>query len=117
MSDGDELGNRATREAPKQGRGIAEQVFVVSSAMVGVCLTLMGLVRLIASVSPIQTLADELLTIVAGIFLISCLAAYLAVRTRRATMRLRYERVADWAFISGMIAIVAAGAVVAFHIF
>ena len=106
-----------SHETQKAGRGIADQVFVVSSAMVGVCLTLMGLVRLIGSVSPVQTLADELLTIVAAIFLVSCLAAYLSVRTRSTTYRLRYERAADWAFISGMIAIVAAGAVVAFHIF
>jgi hypothetical protein len=94
-------------------RRIAEQVFVVSAAMVGVCLTLMGLVGIISSLDSIATLTDELLAAVAMVFLVACLSAYLSLRTASVSMERRWERVADIAFVIGMVAMVLVGALVA----
>ncbi len=109
-----------TRESEQPGepgaRGLADQIFVVSAAMVGVCLTLMGLVGIIDSLSEVATLADELLAADAFVFLVACLSSYFALRTRSTAARRRYESVADVTFIMGMIAIVAIGAIVALRL-
>ncbi len=101
-----------TDERPTDRR-VADQIFVVSAAMVGVCLTLMGLVGILASLSEVASLTDELLAADAMVFLVSCLASYFALRSRTQAVARRYERVADVSFIVGMVAIVLIGAIVA----
>jgi hypothetical protein len=96
-------------------RNTTEQIFVVSAAMVGVCLTLMGIVGIITSLSQVETLADELLAGDAMVFLIACLSSYFALRTSSKASN-RYARAADVTFISALIAIVAIGAIVALHL-
>ncbi len=105
------------RGREQRARGIADQIFVVSAAMVGVCLTLMGLVAIVDSLSPLATLTDELLAADAMFFLVACLSAYLSLRTASAAQRRRYETVADTSFIVAMVALVGIGAVVALRLF
>jgi purine-cytosine permease-like protein len=109
-----EPGTPDERRAERQ-RDTTEQVFVVSAAMVGVCLTLMGIVGIITSLSQFQTLADEMLASDAIVFLVACLASYLALR-REPTSARRFERTADIAFIVGLIAIVFIGGVFVFRL-
>lgn len=61
---------------------ICSHLFSVSAAMVGVCLTVIGIVRVVISIKRVDTLADDLLSIDAFLFLCSCLGAYWAMRTR-----------------------------------
>jgi hypothetical protein len=85
---------------------VCVHVFTVSAAMVGVCLTVIGLVRIVIAFRKIDTLADDLLALDSFLFLISCLSAYWALRTRNARRMRRVERLADSVFILAMILMV-----------
>jgi hypothetical protein len=55
---------------------ICIHIFTVSSAMVGVCLTVIGLIRVVITLGIADTLADDLLAGDALLFLVSCLLSY-----------------------------------------
>jgi amino acid transporter len=78
-------------------------LFTVSSAMVGVCLTVIGLIRVVITLGKIDTIADDLLSADAFLFLIACLLSYWALRTRSIRRMHRVERIADRIFILAMI--------------
>jgi hypothetical protein len=106
-----------TEQQPTRAeRGVAQQVFVVSAAMVGVCLTLMGLVAIISELDELATLTDELLAADAFIFLVACLTSYFSIRARDMELQRRYDRIADITFVVGMVAVVVIGAIVALRL-
>lgn len=72
----------------------------------GVCLTVIGLLRVGISIRGGVTWADDLLAMDALIFLVSCLLAYFALRTRNLRRMHRVERLADTLFILGLILMV-----------
>src|SRR4026207_1525718 len=82
---------------------ICIHIFTVSSAMVGVCLTVIGLIRVVITLGRADTLADDLLAGDALLFLISCLLSYWALRSRTVRRMHRLERIADGIFILAMI--------------
>ncbi len=86
---------------------ICIHIFTVSSAMVGVCLTVIGLIRVVITLGKADTLADDLLAGDALLFLISCLLSYAALRARSFGRMHRIERAADWIFILAMIVMTA----------
>jgi hypothetical protein len=94
-------------------RAVVDQVFLGAAAMVGVSVTLLGLVGIISSLRSAGSLIDEMLAAVAMVFLLATLSAYLALRTTSPGRARLYVRVADWAFILGMIVIVLVGVLVA----
>src|SRR5207248_4850434 len=57
---------------------ICIHIFTVSSAMVGVCLTVIGLIRVVITLGKADTLADDFLASDALLFLTSCLLSYAA---------------------------------------
>jgi hypothetical protein len=71
--------------------------------MVGVCLTVIGLIRVVITLGKIDTIADDLLAGDALLFLVACLLSYWALRTRSLRRMHRVERLADSIFISAMI--------------
>ncbi|HTQ37710.1 MAG TPA: hypothetical protein VMJ32_01710 [Pirellulales bacterium] len=77
--------------------------FAVSAAMVGVCLTVIGLIRIVITLQKVNTLADDFLGIDAIIFLASCILSYWAIRNRKVRRRLRAERFADGLFLVAMV--------------
>jgi hypothetical protein len=91
-------------------------VFTVSAGMVGVCLTVIGLVRIVIAYRKVDTFADDLLAADAILFLISCLCAYWALRTRNVRRMHRVERIADGVFILAMILMVCACGFITFAI-
>lgn len=82
---------------------ICIHIFTVSAAMVGVCLTVIGLLRVVITLQGADTLAGDLIAFNAILFLISCLSSYWALRTRSILRMHRLERFADYAFIVAMI--------------
>jgi hypothetical protein len=96
---------------------ICKQIFSVSAAMVGVCLTVIGLVRVIISVQQVDNFAGDLLSVDALLFLCSCLSAYWALRMRSFRRMHRLERMADGLFILGLILMVAVCGIITFAIF
>jgi hypothetical protein len=79
----------------------------ISAAMIGVCLTTIGLIRIIISVDKVGTYADDLLSLNAIMFLVATLASYTALRTRTAVRMHRLEKVADLFFIASMVLLAA----------
>ena len=86
---------------------ICIHIFTVSSAMVGVCLTVIGLVRVVITLGKADTIADDLLAGDALLFLVSCFISYAALRSGRARRMHRLETFADGVFILAMILMVA----------
>jgi cytochrome c oxidase assembly factor CtaG len=82
---------------------ICIHIFTVSSAMVGVCLTVIGLIRVVITFGKSDTIADDLLAADAVLFLVAGLLSYWALRTRSIRRMHRVERLADGIFIFAMI--------------
>lgn len=77
-------------------------LFTVSAGMVGVCLTVIGLIRVVITFGRTNTLADDLLAADALLFLLTCILAYGAIRARQRARMRRLERVADAIFLLAM---------------
>jgi len=95
---------------------ICIHIFTVSAAMVGVCLTVIGLIRVVISIREEYTLADNLVAADAILFLISCLSAYWAMRTRSSGRMHRLERIADAVFLLALFFMVVIGAFITYAI-
>jgi hypothetical protein len=95
---------------------ICIHIFTVSSAMVGVCLTVIGLIRVVITLGTADTLADDFLAADALLFLISCLLSYWALRSRGRRRMHRIERIADAIFIIAMIGMVVVCALITYTI-
>jgi uncharacterized BrkB/YihY/UPF0761 family membrane protein len=78
---------------------ICVHIFTVSAAMVGVCLTVVGIIRIVISIQRVDTYADDLLAVNALLFLLSCVSAYWALRTRSSRRMQRLEHAADGIFL------------------
>lgn len=81
-------------------------IFTVSAGMVGVCLTVIGLLRVVVTLEKADTLADDLLAADAVLFLVACLSSYWALRTRNTRRIHRLERFADSIFILALLSMV-----------
>ncbi len=91
----------------------------IAAAMVGVCLTGIGLLRVGIAWGRRASFADDLLAIDSLLFLIAMLASYLAVRTpdvRRRAYLHRLEQVADATFILAMLLLTAACFVITYAV-
>jgi small-conductance mechanosensitive channel len=77
-------------------------VFNVSAAMVGVCTTVIGLIRIVITLGKFDTIADDLLAADAIVFLLACFFSYWALRTRKKQRMHKAERVADMLFLAGL---------------
>ena len=97
-------------------RDICIHIFTVSSAMVGVCLTVIGLIRVVITLATVDTLADDLLAADALLFLVSCLLSYWALRSRGLRRMHRLEKIADGIFIVAMIGMVVVCALITYTI-
>jgi hypothetical protein len=91
-----------TNTKPHLEEDLCVHIFTVSSAMVGVCLTVIGLIRVVITIGKMDTIADDLLASDAFLFLVSCLLAYWALRTPTVRRMHRVERLADITFLFAM---------------
>src|SRR5213079_1783831 len=99
--------NRHSDSSTHLEQDICIHIFTVSSAMVGVCLTVIGLIRVVITLGRADTLADDLLAGDALLFLISCLLSYWALRSRSLRRMHNIERAADVVFIVAMVVMTA----------
>jgi hypothetical protein len=93
---------------------LSAHIFSVSAGLVGVCLTVMGLFRVVRHTEHLDVVANKLVAVDALVFLITCFVAYLALRARRQERRERLERVADLTFLVGLGVMVLAGSLLAY---
>lgn len=83
--------------------GTCRLICPIASAMVGVCLTGIGLLRVAMVVRGGETVADDLLSIDALAFLLAALCSYFALRVQSVARLHWLERIADAAFIAAML--------------
>ncbi len=95
---------------------ISIHIFAVSAAMSGVCLTVIGMLRVVFVINRIDSLADDLLAGNSILFLTSCLLSYFALRTRSKRRMHRLERIVDSIFILAMLLMVVACVIITFAI-
>lgn len=110
----DDARNRSHAESLRDE--LCVHIFTVSAGLVGVCLTVVGLFRVISRLKDLNSIADNILAIDAFAFLASCLTAYLALRTADRTRRERLERMADVIFLTGLSLMVVVCGLVAYEL-
>jgi hypothetical protein len=106
----------AMDERTKAERILAGHILPVSCTMVGVCITLVGLVRLAeARIGPSHV--DELAALIGLMFLGSAIASYVSIRYANwRTFSTRCELLADGTFLVGLVSIVIVGCFFAYEI-
>lgn len=92
-------------------------VFTVSAGMVGVCLTAIGLVRIVVAQTNVQTLGDDLLAVDAVLFVLCALLAFWSFKTKVTSIRRRLRLLVDVLFLSGLTFMGAICAIIAYAIF
>jgi hypothetical protein len=91
-------------------------IFSVSAGLVGVCLTVIGLFRVVLRLQKIDSIADNLLAVDALGFLVSCGLAYFAIRSRDLPRRRRLEVLADRVFLVSLGLMTAVCSLVAYEL-
>jgi len=96
---------------------LARTIMTASCTMIGMCATLLGLVKFVSPGKGFDTLVDECAAVVGIVFLGSAMLSYFAIRHARGPRISRYiERCADILFVLGLIGIGAAVPLLAFEI-
>jgi hypothetical protein len=78
-------------------------ILTTSAVMLGVCMTVVGVLHVLTVMSKVDTLGDDLLSINSMIYLGACLCAYWALRTRRRQRNVVLEHIADALFLVGLV--------------
>lgn len=102
--------------SPAVDRDVGMIVLQVSATQVGICLTGVGLVRLIGQKGMVSAAADDLLAIAALGFLVTGIVAYLALRTKDAPRAHRLEQVADGLFVLCHVMMAAVGLIITYEL-
>ncbi|MEG2803663.1 hypothetical protein [Stenotrophomonas sp.] len=95
--------SRAPARTAHLDEDICVHIFTTSAAMMGVCMTVVGVLHVVTVLRKVDTLGDDLLSINSLIYLGACLSAYWALRTRRRKRNQILEAVADWLFLIGLV--------------
>lgn len=103
-------------EAQERRDDLCIHIFVVSATLIGVCVTVIGVLSLVQGTQRVRLVTDQMLSIDAVGFLIACTLAYTAVRTDNVARRRRLERAADVAFLCSITVMTAVGAIIAMEL-
>lgn len=104
----------STAEDEAHGR-MAERILSTSGTMVGVCATLIGLVKLTEARRGLSHI-DEFAGVTAVLFVFCALLAYLALRSKRPQWRARLEATADILFLIGLAVLATLGILFGFDV-
>lgn len=94
--------NRKKKVEAKLDKDVCILICPIAAGMLGICLTTIGLLRVVISMKNINTFADDLLSLDALIFLIATLSSYFAMRKRHFFRIETLESIADISFIVGL---------------
>ncbi|ERK09048.1 MAG: hypothetical protein QM578_13330 [Pantoea sp.] len=78
---------------------ICVHIFMASAAMVGVCITVIGIFQVVTTLRREDTLGDDLLAINAILYLATTIMSYWALRTRNQRRNHRLEKMVDILFL------------------
>lgn len=88
------------------------QLFALSGAMVGVCLTVIGVFRLMSEVRNLRTLGDDLVAVDGICFLFACIFSFLTLKATDPARRRTFQRITDAFFLVGITLMVVVCAVI-----
>jgi hypothetical protein len=91
-------------------------VFSISAAMVGVCLTAIGILRLVAAQIRVETMGDELLAADSVLFVVCCFLSFWSFKTVTKRLRSRLRVIIDTLFMLALTIMVVVCAVIAYAI-
>lgn len=94
-------------------RSISNHILPSAATMAGVCITIIGIVRLVETNRHISTIIDNLMAFNSLIFLISCFLSYISLRPFKAAGA--FERYADILFLTGLSLMVIGGFLLAWE--
>lgn len=89
-------------------------LFSISAAMVGVCLTAIGILRLVVAQTQVQTLGDEFLAADAVLFVMCCFISFWSFKTRQPKFRQRLRMLVDALFMVALVLMVVICAIIAY---
>ncbi len=105
-----------TTESKSTNPDLCPAIFGASVAMVGVCLTVIGLFKVVTSAKSVSSAGDDLLALDALLFLISGMLSYWAMRHRGRRELPEVERAADYVFLGAMVLMVVIAALMAYAV-
>ncbi|MFD0935100.1 hypothetical protein ACFQ12_07875 [Methylobacterium trifolii] len=107
------IGNRPKRTTG--GVGLSHHILPNAGTMIGVCTTLIGLVKILeARIGPSHV--DEYAALAALLFLTSATTSYLSMRmVADSRSAARLERIADLAFVAGLLGLSLIGILFAYE--
>lgn len=91
-------------------------VFSISAGMVGVCLTAIGILRLVVTQTKVQTLGDDLLAVDAVLFGICCFLSFGTFKARLKRLRQQLRLLGDVIFLVALVIMVCACCIIAYAI-
>ncbi|NJD35166.1 MAG: hypothetical protein FIA96_10100 [Betaproteobacteria bacterium] len=94
-------------------RGLSSHILPTSATMVGGCMTVLSIAKLLEERTR-RGIVDETMAFDSLIFMFSAIFSYLSIRSSRQAERL--ERIADLAFMGGLMLMVAAAFVLAYEL-
>ena len=107
----------AERASVEQRRhDLTMYVFSISAAMVGVCLTAIGILNLMTAQSQIETIGDDLLAADSVLFMLCCFLSFWSFKTGGERLRRGLWLLIDGLFILGLSTMVIVCAVIVYAI-
>ena len=94
---------------------LCAHIFTVSAGMVGVCITVLSLFRVIFRLSKTHEFSDGLIALDALGYLIACVFAYLGLRSGIQERRRQFQLYADVAFLLSLSFMVVVGGLIAYE--
>ncbi len=91
-------------------------IMMQASMKVGMCLTLLGLVKVVEGAKGQLMITDEVLAVDALLFLVSNLTAYYALKQTTAKRKAQYGRIGDVLFTVALTLLAAVCALLAFQL-
>lgn len=88
----------------------------ISAGMVGVCLTTIGILKLVIHDDGLKHFGDDLLAVDSLLFLISCFVSFWVVKLRHDKWKRRLEFIAESMFLLGLTIMVVVCGLIAFAI-
>ena len=79
------------------------QIFAVSAGLTGVSLSGIGLFSILSHLRSVESLGERFLAADASIFMLSCVGAFLALKTRVDFRRRIYRWIAEGTFLAGLV--------------
>lgn len=90
-------------QTPTLDDDICVHIFSVSATMVGVCLTVIGIIRVVITLRQEDLIVDDLVAINMMFYVVSAFCAYWSLRTHRTLRGRRMMQVADTVFLAALV--------------